>query len=650
MANTQGIKAGRAYIELGVGDKLTSGLKRAQARLKAFGSGMTTWGTRILAAGAALATPAIIAAKSFASMGDAVAKMSRRTGVGVEALSELGYAAELSGTDMESLENGLRRMQRTVYDAGRDLSTAKDALADLGLSAKDFEGLSPEDQFTLLSEAVSRVADPSRKAAVAMAVLGRSGTMMLPMMEKGAAGLDEMRKKARDLGLSISTKDAAAAERLTDAFTAVWRVIKQVGFAIGAALAPQLSDISEKAAAWTSAAIAWINQNRGLIVSIAKLAVGVVAAGAALVVAGKAVSLFGNLLGAAATVIPLLLSPIGMVITAVGALGAYMLTSTAAGGKALDWLGGKFSVLQDDAAEAYGGITDALAAGDIGLAAKVLWSTLKLWWTRGVSWLGQIWNDAMLWLKDTFTQAWGGVRSIFAWVTHGLEIAWIETTSFLADTWSGFVNGVLTAWHWVGKQLTHAWNWIKSLFDDSFDADAANQAADQAYAATKANLDKEMSDRKKAIEDQRASERGAEQKDFEDKLRNIATETADRRNALQKEHDAKIKAAEAGVDAAKKEFDQVRKTARDARKAKEAKDSGPGSLQGPDVLLKRIGDAAAGLGDQIKTTVTGTFNASALFGMGASSAADRTAKATEQTAKNTKKLLDTVDLAGSAFV
>jgi len=31
MANTQGIKAGRAYVELGVGDKLTAGMKRAQA-------------------------------------------------------------------------------------------------------------------------------------------------------------------------------------------------------------------------------------------------------------------------------------------------------------------------------------------------------------------------------------------------------------------------------------------------------------------------------------------------------------------------------------------------------------------------------------------------------------------------------------------
>jgi len=49
MANTKAIKAGQVYIELGVGDKLTAGLKRAQARLRAFGAGVTGWGTRVLA-------------------------------------------------------------------------------------------------------------------------------------------------------------------------------------------------------------------------------------------------------------------------------------------------------------------------------------------------------------------------------------------------------------------------------------------------------------------------------------------------------------------------------------------------------------------------------------------------------------------------
>ena len=39
MADTKGIRAGRAFVELGVSDKLTKGLQAAEKRLKAFGEG-----------------------------------------------------------------------------------------------------------------------------------------------------------------------------------------------------------------------------------------------------------------------------------------------------------------------------------------------------------------------------------------------------------------------------------------------------------------------------------------------------------------------------------------------------------------------------------------------------------------------------------
>jgi len=36
MPNTRGIRAGRAFVELGVNDRLTRGLRRAQRQLRAF--------------------------------------------------------------------------------------------------------------------------------------------------------------------------------------------------------------------------------------------------------------------------------------------------------------------------------------------------------------------------------------------------------------------------------------------------------------------------------------------------------------------------------------------------------------------------------------------------------------------------------------
>jgi hypothetical protein len=49
VANAKGIRAGKAFVELGVSDKLTAGLRRAQKRLQAFGAGLRSIGTRITA-------------------------------------------------------------------------------------------------------------------------------------------------------------------------------------------------------------------------------------------------------------------------------------------------------------------------------------------------------------------------------------------------------------------------------------------------------------------------------------------------------------------------------------------------------------------------------------------------------------------------
>ena len=138
MAAGGAIRAGRAFVELfGKDEQLTRVIKRAQKKLQAFGAGVRRIGRAFAAIGMAGLAPLLASVKVFSSSGDALDKMSRRTGVSVETLSELGFAAEQSGAGLESLEKGVRKMQQTVNDAERGLSTAKDALDDLGLSLVD---------------------------------------------------------------------------------------------------------------------------------------------------------------------------------------------------------------------------------------------------------------------------------------------------------------------------------------------------------------------------------------------------------------------------------------------------------------------------------------------------------------------------------
>jgi len=104
MGLSSGIRAGAAYVELYTKDsRMVKGLQAAEKKLKAFGEGITSIGTRLAGLGAGVVTPLIGAAKVFSDMGGDLADMSQRTGVSVEALSELGFAAEQSGSDMETL-------------------------------------------------------------------------------------------------------------------------------------------------------------------------------------------------------------------------------------------------------------------------------------------------------------------------------------------------------------------------------------------------------------------------------------------------------------------------------------------------------------------------------------------------------------------
>lgn len=163
MADTRGIRAGRAFVELGVSDKLSAGLKAAQKKLEAFGAGLRSIGTKMAGIGVAAVTALLATAKAFSDTGDVLDKMSLRTGVSVEALSELGFAADLSGTDLETLEAGLRNMQKSLVEAAKGSEGTTQSLGLLGLTVQDLAGMSPDQQFKLLAERTARASEQTAK-------------------------------------------------------------------------------------------------------------------------------------------------------------------------------------------------------------------------------------------------------------------------------------------------------------------------------------------------------------------------------------------------------------------------------------------------------------------------------------------------------
>ena len=660
MANTTSIRAGRAFVELFADDsKLVRGLRSAEHKLRAFGNGIRTLGLKMMAIGSGLLTPLIGSAKAFSSMGDEVAKMAKRTGLSVETLSELKFVASQTGTEFATLENGVRKMQRSIYDAGRGLSTAVDALADLGLTYKDLEGLSPEEQFKLLADRIGKIKDPTKKAAIAMSLFGRTGTNLLPMFEQGAAGINALQEEARRLGLTMRSEDAKAAEDFTDAMDRLWKVVKMTAFHVGAALAPALEKITNVITNIAVKINAWIQQNHAVIVSIGKIALAVIAGGAALVVLGTLISGLGLAFGKLSLVITsigavlkmlgsaiaFLVSPIGLVITAIGALAAYLVYSTDVAAKAVDWLGQKFGILKDDALAAYQGIADAMAAGDIALAAKILWLTLKMEWTRGVNVLEKAWLNFRNFFIRIGYDAFYGMMAAAQTVWHGLEVGWIETTAFFSRTWQGFVSFFAKTWENIKAGAQKAWNWIKSLFDDSFDLQTENKMVEDQRQQAIASIEDEKQRKLAEREAERQSQREQAARMNDATLEEIGRQHAEKYQALDDEYNARMAENTQDLEAARKEWKDSISRAKDKRAEKELEK--PAAVEKANTAWMDVGDVLTEAANKI--SVTGTFNATAAWGLGTGSAADRTAKATEETARNTKRLLDEARNNGATF-
>jgi len=662
MATARGIRAGRAFVELFADDsKLVRGLRRAQKRIKAFGQSIRNLGLKVAGLGTAVLAPLAASAKAFSSMGDQVAKMAKRTGLSVETLSELRFVASQTGTSLEALETGFRRMQRSIYDAGRGLSTQTDALRDLGLTYKDLAGLAPEKQFKLLAEAISRIEDPTRKAALAQALFGRAGTQLLPMMAKGAAGIDAPQEKARRLGLTMSSTDAKAAEDFTDALDALWKVVKMGVFRVGAALAPVLKQLAETITGVAVKVGAWIQANREVIVTVMKVAAAVVTGGIALAALGTIISGLGSALGGLiavvtgvgtvfkllAGVIALLLSPIGAAITAVAALGTYLVYATGVGGKALAWLGEKFNALKDDALTAYQGIADALAAGDISLAVKVLWLTLKMEWTRGINFLEKAWLNFRNFFIRIGYDAWHGLLAVVEIVWHALEVGWIETTAFFSKAWQGFVGFFAKTWERIKAGAKKAWNWIKSLFDESIDLAAENRLVEQEKQRAISQIENEQQRRIAEREAQRQTERQRAAAIHEATMARIGRENLRKHSELDAEYERRMAENEADLEKARKEWRDAVEAARKKRQAKEA--AGPDKLEGPDDIIAKANQAIAGLGDLLasqaaKIGAQGTFVAANVLGLQAGGVTDRMANGIDKIERNTRPLRNAREL------
>jgi len=183
----------RLGVALGLNTaEFQSGLKGAMAGLKKVKDAAKVVGVAILAAGTAMA---YMTKKSIDNM-DTLAKQSQMAGVTTESLSALAYAADLAGVSQDTLVTSMARLSKGMSDAAMDTGEALKGFQALNIDYKNIQ--STDDALLQISERFSQLADGTNKTAIAISLFGRSGAQLIPLLNGGAEGFENLNKKQKN--------------------------------------------------------------------------------------------------------------------------------------------------------------------------------------------------------------------------------------------------------------------------------------------------------------------------------------------------------------------------------------------------------------------------------------------------------------------
>ena len=447
MAN---VKAGEAYVELGVRDKLDAGLKAAAAKMNAVGKKFATSGAAISGVGAAITGSLAAVTASFASAGDSIDKASKRTGVSAEAFSQMVFAAEQSGAGAAQLEKAFFGLSRSMEGLSRNQGAVVAAYKAIGLSQKDMEGLSPEQAMLKTADALSKIEDAGLRGAYAQQIFGRSGRELMPMLLEGADGIQALMKEADALGRTMSGKDAVAAAEYVDAMNRLKSVVVGVKNQIGAALAPALTELGNTFVAISKPVREFISQNREMILFVALGGAALLSLGAAITTAGFAFMGIGAALGAVASAIAFIVSPVGIAIAAIAALGTAVFKYTDYGAKAVQFFIDTFEPLGTVISDTFATVQNALATGDLNAAFDAIADGLEFTWLSIVDSMKDYWRgfmDYFFEISKAVTKAVGSLFEKLGGVIKSLSDAYGNYYNSVFNSLTEFfgeMNGVRT--------------------------------------------------------------------------------------------------------------------------------------------------------------------------------------------------------------
>ncbi len=143
-------------------------------------------------------------------------KLSEKTGASVEFLSGFTQAAddvfvssEAVNTSLGIFAKKLGGVEDAMDGSGITSGTFAKKLKEIGVDSDNME-----EALLAVADRFAGMANGADKTALAVQLFGKQGTELIPILNKGRAGIQEMTSAAKELGLVMTTETTEAVTRL----------------------------------------------------------------------------------------------------------------------------------------------------------------------------------------------------------------------------------------------------------------------------------------------------------------------------------------------------------------------------------------------------------------------------------------------------
>ena len=193
-------------------------------------------------------------------------KMTKVTGMSTEEFTKFAYAAEQEHASLEGLSKSLPVLSKYMAYAQQGMDTYKREFDKMGIVVTDTKGRLKSTYQVLLEMSNfmknNTMYNDTEKLAIMMALLGRRGAEMIPMLKKGKTWFEKIGNEAKRLGIVLDKDTVAAIKRSDDSLTTLKYAFLGVGIAIIKAIEPNLEIAQNALVEYVINARKWIDEHR----------------------------------------------------------------------------------------------------------------------------------------------------------------------------------------------------------------------------------------------------------------------------------------------------------------------------------------------------------------------------------------------------